>query len=38
VNPRYSPLSVPITTLSNGQLVLVSLPLGYQGTGAVRDL
>ena len=38
VNPRYAPLSVPLTTISNGQLTLVSLPLGDQGTGAVRDV
>lgn len=38
VNPRYAPLSVPLTSLSNGQLTLVSLPLGDQGTGAVRDV
>jgi hypothetical protein len=38
VNPRYSPMSVPLAALSNGQLVLVSLPLGDQGTGAVRDI
>jgi hypothetical protein len=47
VNPRYAPLSVPLTALpigsdSNGQpmgqLTLVSLPLGDQGTGAVRDV
>jgi hypothetical protein len=38
VNPRYAPLSVPLTSVSNGQLTLVSLPLGDQGTGAVRDV
>ncbi len=38
VNPRYAPLSVPLIALSNDQLVIVSLPLGKQGTGAVRDL
>jgi hypothetical protein len=38
VNPRYAPLSVPLTSVSDGQLTLVSLPLGDQGTGAVRDV
>lgn len=39
VNPRYAPLELPLTTLGgNGQLVLVTLPLGGQGGGVVRDL
>jgi hypothetical protein len=42
VNPRYQPLEFPLfavtVTASGGQLVLVSLPLGEQGTGAVRSV
>jgi hypothetical protein len=36
VSPRYQPLSFALFAVSQGQLVLVSLPLGEQGTGAVR--
>jgi hypothetical protein len=37
VNPRYQPLDeFSLHVVGNGQLVLVSLPLGQQGTGAVR--
>jgi hypothetical protein len=40
VSPRYQPLDFPLysvsVTASGGQLVLVSLPLGQQGTGAVK--
>jgi hypothetical protein len=32
VNPRYSPLEFPLYSVSQGQLVLVDLPLGDQGT------
>jgi hypothetical protein len=35
VNPRYQPLEFPMLQVANGQLTLVSLPLGEQGTGAV---
>jgi len=35
VNPRYQPLQFPLLVVANGQLTLVSLPLGDQGTGAV---
>jgi hypothetical protein len=35
VNPRYQPLEFPLLQVANGQLTLVSLPLGEQGTGAV---
>jgi hypothetical protein len=38
VNPRYQPLNVPLLAVSQGQLVLVDLPMGDQGTGAVRDV
>jgi hypothetical protein len=37
VNPRYQPLQFPLLVVANGQLTLVSLPLGDQGTGAVRS-
>lgn len=36
VNPRYQPLAFPLIQVSNGQLTLVSVPLGDQGTGATR--
>jgi hypothetical protein len=36
VNPLYQPIEFGLLTVSNGQLTLVSLPLGEQGTGAVR--
>jgi hypothetical protein len=36
VNPRYQPLTFQLLVVSNGQLVLVDLPLGQQGTGASR--
>jgi hypothetical protein len=38
VTPRYQPLNVPLLAVSQGQLVLVDLPMGDQGTGAVRDV
>jgi hypothetical protein len=38
VNPRYQPLQFPLLVVANGQLTLVSLPLGDQGTGAVRSV
>ena len=38
VNPRYQPLNIPLLAVSQGQLVLVDLPMGDQGTGAVRDV
>jgi hypothetical protein len=38
VTPRYRPLNVPLLAVSQGQLVLVDLPMGDQGTGAVRDV
>ena len=37
VNPRYQPLTFPLLVVADGQLTLVSLPLGDQGTGAVRS-
>jgi hypothetical protein len=37
ISPRYQPVSFPLLVVANGQLDLVSLPLGQQGTGAVRD-
>ncbi len=36
INPRYQPLEFALFAVSQGQLVLVGLPLGEQGTGAVR--
>ncbi len=38
INPRYQPVEFPLMRVSvaNGELVLVNLPLGEQGTGAVR--
>jgi hypothetical protein len=36
INPRYQPVDFPLLVVANGQLVLVDLPLGEQGTGAVR--
>ncbi len=36
VHPRYQPLEFALFAVSQGQLVLVGLPLGEQGTGAVR--
>lgn len=36
VNPRYQPLEFPLIQVSDGQLTLVSVPLGEQGTGATR--
>jgi len=36
VNPRYQPVVFPLFQVADGQLTLVSLPLGEQGTGAVR--
>lgn len=37
VDPRYQPLSFGlfVVNVSGGQLALVSLPMGEQGTGAV---
>jgi hypothetical protein len=32
VNPRYTPLDFPLFSVSQGQLVLVNLPMGDQGT------
>jgi hypothetical protein len=37
VNPRYQPLQFPLLVVGNGQLILVWLPMGQQGTGAVRN-
>lgn len=37
VNPRYQPLEFPLLqTGQNGELTVVTLPLGEQGTGAAR--
>ena len=38
VSPRYQPLEFGlfVVSVTGGQLVLVSLPIGQQGTGAVR--
>lgn len=41
VNPRYSPLRAPVLqvqTSGGDALTLLTMPLGNQGTGAVRDL
>ncbi len=32
VNPRYTPLEFPLYALAQGQLVLVNMPMGDQGT------
>jgi hypothetical protein len=32
VNPRYTPLEFPLFSVSQGQLVLVNMPMGDQGT------
>jgi hypothetical protein len=40
VSPRYQPLRedlLVVTLAAGGQLTLVSMPIGPQGTGAVRD-
>ena len=34
VNPLYQPLELELFTLAQGQIVMVTLPLGEQGTGA----
>ncbi len=37
MNPRYQPLNeFPLLAVADGQLLLVGLPLGEQGTGATR--
>src|SRR5690606_9216821 len=38
VHPRYQPLEYPLLqTGQNGELTVVTLPLGEQGTGAVHS-
>jgi hypothetical protein len=38
VNPRYAPLEMPLLSVPDSNLDIVALPLGDQGSAAVRDL